>query len=387
MMKLTTAQTIAQALIDLGVDVLTHVPGYGGTEVFQAYNEMSLKRLKFSFHEEAAYTIAHSASICGKRSAVIMKAHGFMKAANSISDSLYSEISAGFVSLIFEDSSGKHSDNILEIVPVLKGMSIPFMHGKTDSLYDNIIDAFHESEKKKMPVAVLINSLETNKEIQFQQKQNLKRTFTYFRDICQHVVHPLLSDYQYKVFLSKKLEGDTTIIPKPKFLKIPDELPERAKNTAIKYMQVFDIFRNYRGEIVTGDTSGLSVFCFPPYDCIDIVTYMGGSIPLAIGAYLAGFKNVWALSGDFGFISAGMIGLVEVLQREIPLKVMIFYNKQAAATGGQKIDKKILRHILAGFEKFMLHISNPNDPFEIENVIKEASAADELRLIIVDYPE
>ena len=48
MQNLSAAQTIAQALIDLGVEVLTHVPGYGGSETFQAYNEMSLKRLKFS---------------------------------------------------------------------------------------------------------------------------------------------------------------------------------------------------------------------------------------------------------------------------------------------------------------------------------------------------
>ena len=387
MMKLTAAQTIAQALIDLGVDVLTHVPGYGGSETFQAYNEMSLKRLKFSFHEEAAFTIAHSASICGKRSAVILKSQGFMKAANSIMDSLYSEISAGFVTLIFEDSSGRHSDNILEIAPILNGMSMPFIQSRIETLYDNVVNAFHESEKRKMPVAVIVNALEMQKEVSFQQKPNLKRSFTYNRDICQHVVHPMLSDYQYKLFLSKKLDGDTTAIIKPKYPKFPDELPERAKNTAIKYMPVFDIFRNYRGNIVTGDTSGLSAFCFPPYDCIDIVTYMGGSIPLAVGAYFAGFKNVWALSGDFGFISAGMVGLVEALQREIPLKIMIFYNKQAAATGGQKIDKKILRHILAGFERFMLHISNPSDPFEIENVIKEADAANELRIIVVDYPE
>ena len=118
--------------------------------------------------------------------------------------------------------------------------------------------------------------------------------------------------------------------------------------------------KDYRGDIVTGDTSGLSSFALPPYNCIDIVTYMGGSIPLAIGAYLAGFKNVWALSGDFGFISAGIIGLIELLQREIPLKILIFYNKKAAATGGQIINKKILRHMLAGFEKYMMHISNPS---------------------------
>ena len=386
-MKLNAAQVTAQALIDIGVDVLTHVPGYGGSEVFQAYNELAMKRLPFSFHEEAAFTIAHSASICGKRSAVIMKAHGFMKAANSISDSLYSELSAGFVSIIAEDSSGKHSDSIFEIAPVLDSMGMPYIKVKTETIYDDVLKAFWESEKRKIPVALLINSLEMKNEIMFEQKQNLKQNFFYSRDICKHVIHPMLSDYQYKFFLSRKLSEELQVLPKPVFPKFPDELPERARNTALKNMPVFDVFKNYRGDIVTGDTSGLSAFCFPPYNCIDIVTYMGGSIPLAIGAYLAGNKNVWALSGDFGFISAGIIGLIEAIQREIPLKIVIFYNKQAAATGGQKIDKKILRHLLAGFERFIVHISNPNDPFEVENVFKEVSAATELKIVIVDFQE
>lgn len=384
-MKTTAANAIAQALIDLGVCIVTHVPGYGGTEVFRAYNELNQKNLRYSFHEESAFTIAHSASICGKRSASMMKAHGFMKAMNSVTDALYTEITAGFVTLIFEDGSGKHSDSILEITPLLQALPIYYIKSDINSVYNDTITAFEESEKRKQPVVLLVDSLHVNDEIVFEQKENLKKTFIYKRDILHHVVHPLISDYQYKVFLAKKLSGDFTVISKPSFPQIPDELPERAKNTAVKYAPLFEVFKNYRGDIVTGDTSGLGAFCFPPYYCIDIITYMGGSIPLAIGAYLAGNKNVWALTGDFGFISAGMIGLIELLQRELPIKVLVFYNKQAAATGGQPIDKKIIRHMLAGFEKNMLHISNPNDPFEVDSVLKEASSSNEMKIIIADY--
>ena len=35
-MKLKALHAISQALIDLGVDVLTNVPGYGGSHTFQA---------------------------------------------------------------------------------------------------------------------------------------------------------------------------------------------------------------------------------------------------------------------------------------------------------------------------------------------------------------
>jgi TPP-dependent indolepyruvate ferredoxin oxidoreductase alpha subunit len=386
-MKTTVANAIAQALIDLGVDVVTHVPGYGGSETFQAFNELSMRNNKFSFHEEVAYTISHSASICGKRSASLMKAHGLMKAANSVIDSIYSEITAGFVTIIFEDKSGKHSDSILEIIPILQGFPLRFVQSSINTVYDDVINAFHESEKVKLPIVLLVDALEVKNETSFEQKNNLKKNFTYKRDIYQHVVHPMLSDYQYKIFLAKKFDGDTTSILRPDLPMVPVDFPERAKNTAIKYAPLFDVFKNFRGEIVTGDTSGLSSFAFPPYDCVDIVTYMGGAVPLAIGAYMAGYKNVWALSGDFGFVSAGMIGLVELIQREIPLKIILFYNKQAAATGGQLINKKLLRHLLAGFEKSMMHIANPLDPFEVESVLRDASNANEFKLIIADYPE
>lgn len=386
-MKTTASQAIAQALIDLGVDVVTHVPGYGGSDTFLAYNELSLKNNKFSFHEESAFTIAHSASICGKRSASLMKTHGFMKAMNSVADAIYSSITAGFVTILFEDKSGKHSDSILEAAPILQALPVNYIQAGTPKIYDHIISALELSEQKKLPVAVIVNALEINNAVSFEQKPNLKKQFSFKRDIFSHVVHPMLSEYQYKVYIARKLGGDPLSIAKPELPIAPNQFPERAKNIALKYEPFFKVFQNFRGEIVTGDTSGLGVFAFPPYDSVDIITYMGGSIPLAIGAYLAGFKNVWALTGDFGFISAGTIGLIELLQRELPIKIVVFYNKQAASTGGQPINKKILRHLLAGFEKNLLHITNPSDPFEVESILKEASAANEFKIVIVDFPD
>jgi indolepyruvate ferredoxin oxidoreductase alpha subunit len=68
----------------------------------------------FSFHEEVAYTIAHGAALAGKRAFTSMKAHGFFKAANSVSDSLYSGTLAGFVSLVVDDRNGIQSDSIAD---------------------------------------------------------------------------------------------------------------------------------------------------------------------------------------------------------------------------------------------------------------------------------
>ncbi len=143
-MKATVADTIAYALQDLGVNILTHVPGYGGTETFESYKKINMRNPQISFHEEVAYTICHGASIVGKRSACLIKAQGVAKAANSVIDSLYTSVTAGFVTFIFDDNIGSHSDNIMETEALLKGLSLPYIIADTITIYDDVINAFHK---------------------------------------------------------------------------------------------------------------------------------------------------------------------------------------------------------------------------------------------------
>lgn len=385
MNTLTTQEIIGQALIDLGVKVVTYVPGFGASEVFDCYNSLAMKQPILSFHEETAFSIAHGASFVGARSAVLIKAQGFMKAGNAVTDSLYAQNKAGFVTFIFDDTEGKNSDNILEIEPILKGMSFPFKIASGTSIYDDIAKAYLFSEQKTTPVVIIIKCNDINKKFSFERRTNLKNSFEYKRDILSNVVSPLFSGYQFKLYTAKKLGVDISTVQKPEIPVIPDSIPPAYKETVNKYIPFFDIFKQLRGDIVTGDTSSSSMFVLPPYNCIDIVTHLGGSIPLATGAYLAGFKNVWALTGDFGFISAGHIGLLEANNRQIPLKIVIFYNKEASATGGQKIPKNILKHLLAGYSNMIIHISNPNDPIELDNKLNEAKDSDTMKIVIVDF--
>lgn len=383
-MKATVSNTIAYALQDLGVDTITHVPGFGGSEVFESYKNINLKNPPISFHEEVAYTICHGASIVGKRSACLIKAQGIAKAANSVVDSLYTSVNAGFVTFIFDDNVGNHSDNIMETEALLKGLSLPYIISDYITIYDDVVNAFHKSETIKLPVAIIVNAAEILNEVEFE-RQSYRKNFAYNRDILQQVVHPLFAQYQYDVFKSKKAGNSNPEIERPKLIHVPDDIPERSRAAVKRYQQFFNVFQNFKGEIVTGDTSSSSSYALPPYEAIDIVTYIGGSIPLAIGAYLAGNKDVWALSGDFGFIAAGHLGLLEASLRKIPLKIVIFNNKQAAATGGQQIHRTTLYKILAGYEPHIRNISNPEDPFEITEILDEVSKADELRIIIVNY--
>lgn len=383
-MKATVSDAIAYALQDLGVDIITHVPGYGGSEVFESYKKINLKTPPISFHEEVAYTISHGASIVGKRSACLIKAQGIAKAANSVVDSLYTSVNAGFVTFIFDDNVGAHSDNIMETEALLKGLSLPYIIADKVTIYDDVITAFHKSETIKLPVAIIVNASDILIEIEFEQ-QDYKKQFDYTRNILHHVVHPLFAQYQYEVFKNKKDGNVNNELKIPALIKVPDDIPERSRGAVKRYQQFFNVFQNFKGDIVTGDTSSSSSYALPPYNAIDIVTYIGGSIPLAIGAYLAGNRHTWAMSGDFGFIAAGHLGLLEASLRQIPLKVVIFNNKQAAATGGQPIARTTLYKILAGYETHIRNISNPEDPFEVTEILDEAAQSDELRIIIVNY--
>ncbi len=384
-MKTTVADAIGIALKNLNVSVVTNVPGYGASEAYKSYALHNQKMPVLSFHEEVAFSVAHGAALTGKRSASLMKAQGFVKAGNAAVDSLYTSVSAGMVILIFEDLTGRHSDNIMEIEPILHGMSFPYKRAKPDTLYDDLVNCFRESETRKLPYALLINADEINTEIEFNPKTFPEEKKRFTRNIFDQVVHPLLADYQYKVFTTKKITSDFSNIALPKTPVFPDDFPLRYKQGAQKYTVLFDAFKNIRGDIVTGDTSVSSSFAFPPYNSIDLVTHLGGSIPLAIGAYLAGYKDVWAITGDFSFLAAGNLGLIEALEREVPIKMIILYNKEAGATGGQKIHKKIMLRILAGYENFIKHIPDPQDIMEVVSVLEEAKNADELRIIIADY--
>ena len=384
-MKASLKEIIAYALNDLGVSIITNVPGYGGSEVYSIHCELINKKLPVSFHEEVAYTISHGSAITGKRSAVLMKAQGMAKAANSVVDSLYTKVSAGFVTFIFEDFSGSHSDNIMEGEPFLNGMSFPYIKADENNIYNEIIKSYLYSERNGTPIAILVDASRMDEEIEFERRQDLSKHFKYERNILNHVVHPLFADFQYKLFTARKHKMDTSKFAPPHLPMVPEELPERYKEAVIAYQPFFDVFKQFKLVVVCGDTTSSSSFCLPPYDCIDIVTYIGGSIPLAMGAYLAGHKHAWALTGDCGFIAAGHIGLLEAVNRELPVKVVIFNNKKASATGGQKIDKKLLLRILSPYERSTKHIHNAADPIEISEVLDEAISADELRIIVVNY--
>jgi TPP-dependent indolepyruvate ferredoxin oxidoreductase alpha subunit len=384
-MRTTVAQLIAHAVHDAGARVVTHVPGFGGTQVFDAWCAMTATSTLPSFHEEVAYTIAHGASLVGQRAATLIKAHGLVKAANSVIDSLSAGTTAGFVILVFDDPRGQHSDNIFDVPAFLRGLGILFHVPQPRNMYAAVIEAFRQSEAVQLPIVLLMDVDTLDQPGTYRPLGVNDALPRYYRDVPQHVVCPLFAEYQRQVVTAKLSGRNWREVPRPVVPTVPDDLPPAWQATARVYLPFFQVFQTIRGEVITGDTSISTLFALPPYHSIDMGTYMGGSLPLAMGAYLAGYHHVWALTGDFSFIAAGQLGLVEAIQRAIPLKVVIFHNGTAQATGGQPIPPHMLDRVLQGYASSIRYIRNPQDGGELTTVLDEASHVQELRIIVAEY--
>ncbi|MDX1917810.1 MAG: thiamine pyrophosphate-dependent enzyme [Candidatus Caenarcaniphilales bacterium] len=385
-MKLS--QLIAQFLHKANVEVCTHVPGFGGTEVFAEIQSLYARsHLPISFHEEVAYGIAYGAALAGTRSACFMKTHGIPKAGNAILHSMYAGINAGLVNFVFEDKQGTHSDNILEIEPILEGMRLPFLRlGHTDSP-SLIKEAYLRSEQSKLPYTILVDCEEVHKEVQeIIESETLPSSPPYQRGKLEYLVCPPTSAYTYPL-LKARLKGDWLFVPDtPSIPLIPDGLPDPARQSAKKYQAFFDCFRQIRGSsLVAGDTSLSTLYGFAPYHCIDTVIYMGGSLPIAIGLQLASKSTCWALTGDFGFISAGQLGLIEAKQRQLPLKVVIFHNQIAGATGGQPVNSEILWDTLASYEEHIIKTKSTQDSQVMLEILESISKSNQFQILVLEY--
>ncbi len=381
----TAANVIAQAIFDAGVTVLTYVPATGGQAAYTRFCQLSPQQQPLSFHEEVAYTIAHGAALTGRRSCTMMKGHGLAKAGNSVVDSLFAGVTAGLVLVILEDPGGRHSDSILDSSLLLDGMGVPYRRARIERIYEDILESFAQSERMELPCAIIVNTDEMYVHVSYTPQDLLPSPCSFTRNITSHILCPAFAAYQEALLKAKKTDKKWDAIAKPNIPFLPDALCAQWQPAIRRYMPLFSCFREIRGAVVTADTGITSLFACPPFDCIDITTYMGGSIPLAIGAYLAGHPSVWAVTGDFSFIAAGHLGLLEAIGRNIPLKVLIFCNDQAETTGGQPIPEGTLERILRSYQAYTRYIRLPGDEKEVETALRDAEAANTLAIVVADY--
>ncbi len=378
-------EIIAQTLVGAGARVITYTPTFGGNGIFAEIGRILGKALPVSFNEETAYAIGHGAALAGGRSTTLIKSHGLAKAGNAVIDSLTAGVTAGFVPIVIDDRQGIQSDNIFDIHAFLTGIGIPFRVANIADISGEILESFAASERLQLPHAVVVEATDMEQSVPASSRRLPDCGRGYKREIMKHILCPFFCDYQLRVLQAKQAGMDWQDIAKPAIPRIPEALPDKWKPLAAAYRPLFTVFRDCRGELVTGETGVSTLFAFPPFHAVDITTFMGGSLPLAIGASLAGLRNVWAVTGDFSFIAAGHLGLPEALQRGIPLKVLILYNGRAETTGGQPIPDGTLEGILGGYDRYVRRIRDPQNFDETESVLREASAANELRIVAADY--
>lgn len=380
-----TDEVIARTLIDQQADLVTCVPGFGGTQVFEAWWKLKGMEPRFSFHEEVAFAMAQGASIAGKRAVMLTKTHGLAKAANAVIDGLYMGTNGGLVLLVFDDKHGHHSDNIFNAEALIKGMRLPYHQPGGHELQKAIATAFAQSEKQKLPVALLLDAAVVEQDLVYQP---LPPDFTHVafrRDILSNLVVPVFAKYQYAVVNAKISGQDHTGIKKPDIPELPSGLPPAYAGYVKPYIPLFEVFKSLRGDMVFGDTGVSTLFALPPYNCVDACSYMGGSVPLAAGAIHAGYENTWAVTGDFSFIAAGHLGVIEAASKNIPVKVLIFKNDRAQTTGGQTVAPNMLGLVLHGFGDHILELNDPADHEESRRILEKAIRSDSMQIVVADF--
>jgi len=279
------SHAIAQALRDADVRIATHVPGHGATETFEAFRQVMEEDFPISFHEEPAYAIAHGAALLGTRSACIIKSHGLTKAMNAVMDSLSCGVTAGMVNLIFEDKSGSHSDNIIDILPLIDGAEMPHAVANAATIYRDVMDAYKKSQMLSLPYTLVIDSAEIdlpaeitpppkhplhNLSIPKRHLKNVPHKMSWYqRDIQRHLVCPMFAEYQRKVFLNKLHRPDfMEFVPRPAMPRIPDDLPPAYQAAVAPYLPLFEVFKTMEVDFVCGDAGVSTLSALPPYDIV-----------------------------------------------------------------------------------------------------------------------
>ncbi len=380
-------EVIARTLQSQRTGVVNCVPGFGGTQVYESWCALRAKPPQYSFHEEVAFAIAQGASIAGQRAAVLCKTHGLAKAANAVIDSLYLGATGGLVLLVFDDRQGRHSDNIFNAEALIKGLRLPYHQPQAGGIAHALAEAFAQSEKQKLPVALLLDAGVVDQEEDYRELASDFVPVPFRRNLPANLVVPLFAAYQFGVVNAKIAGQDFSALPVPDIPSIPEGLPPAYAEYVKPYMPFFDVFKKWRGKMVFGDTGVSTLFALPPYDCVDACSYMGGSVPLAAGAVLAGYKNSWAVTGDFSFIAAGHLGLIEAVAKKIPVKVLIMKNDRAQTTGGQPLPEGLLDSILSGFGRFVVRLDDPDNYSKTESAIRMALKSEDMQIVVCDFTQ
>jgi len=326
--------------------LITYVPGTGATVLAEAAH------VGHSFHEEIAYGVAHGAAFVGRPSFCLMKSHGVAKAMNAVIASLAAGTSAPMIGIVFDDPSGKTSDHAFCARTMLEGAGA--------WVTDSVEQAFQLSERYRVPTFFC-----TAQAIEIDWKAFLSRSFPRIEKRIA-LLNPLQSEWQQRRALARSIAKTkdaefhfNEALPE---LNCPGSLPPHLKSTAESYEPWIAELKKAGFDWVTGDAGTSSLFGLPPHLFMDVTTYMGGSIPLAIGATLCGYRTL-AVTGDFSFLSTGALGMMEAHRRNLSIHIAVLCNQKAAATGGQEVSLEWVKSSIPSYVEVKAFQKSPSSEF------------------------
>lgn len=382
------SQVIASSLVNNDFDIVTHVPGFGGTQVFDEIAKISPKRPTLCLNEEAAFSISTGASVYGKRAATLVKTHGLVKMANALCSTLSVGNNAANIVIAFDDTSGRSSDNIFDAKAFIAGTEAPYIIVGEDPESD-IAKAVDLSEQLQLSVIVYVDCAYLDKEFPLVMKTSLYTGGVFKKNPVRFVACPPLSKFQRDNFILKKTNQPHRVNYNnaPAIVQqIPDALPPHLRKTYESYATVFDAFREVDAHFVAGDAGTSTLYAFDRDQLIDICTYMGGAPGMSLGAYMAGAEKSWAITGDFSFLAAGILGWNEIIAQDAPIKVLVFNNGVAGATGGQPVPKRVILNFIRGHKEYIEIMDPSMSKSELLQVLEKMNESNKPQIGIVNIP-
>lgn len=373
---------IAYALLENNFKVITHVPGFGGTQVFNHFENSKIKP-KLCLNEEPAFSIATGASIYGSRAATLVKTHGLAKMSNAVCSTLSVGANAANLIFAFDDTTGKSSDNIFNAKKLILGLEIPFIEIATNP-YQDIKDSIELSENLKLPVVVYVDCEKLGLSFNVDVLQARNNFSSFKKKPLQYIACPPLSNLQLKVFENKKNKGivlEDLDLPEV-LMNMPDNLPPALRITYNSYAPFFQAFSGMNVNFVSGDAGTSSLYAFHKEQFVDVCTYMGGAPGMALGAFMAGAKKSWAVSGDFSFLAAGILGLNEIVSANAAIKLVIFNNGIAGATGGQKVPSSVMAKFINSYKEDIHEINNKMSKDVLHKELEKINESNKLEIVI-----
>ncbi len=191
-------------------------------------------------------------------------------------------------------------------------------------------------------------------------------------------------------------------MPEPVTREADDTLPPRPPLMCpgCPHRPVFSVLRKLRA-VVTGDIGCYTLGALKPLAAMDSCVDMGASIGMAHGMEIAGGiekRPVVAVIGDSTFAHSGVTGVMNMVYNGGGGTVVVLDNRITAMTGHQgnpvngitlqgrrsrEVDIVTLGKAL-GVPR--VRTANPHDIDEVEQVLREETAAEELSLVVFQAP-